>query len=81
MASGVNQSVRGPGTMSSTISSCTSGRSAGGISGAPTTAPTVTACTGSTSPALSAGGPMRASVSLEQLPSTGATAKPPRTAT
>ena len=43
-------------------------------------APRATGHDGSTSPAAIGAGPTWASVSVERLPSTGAMAKPPRTA-
>ena len=81
MASGVNQSVRGPITTSSTTSCSSVGKSAGGSSGAATTLVAGAGCTASQSPTATGAGPTWARVSVAQLPITGASAKPPRTAT
>ena len=79
---GVNQSVRGPITTSSVTVSPVVGRSkAGALVSADTLAPRASrADRAAPSPAATGAGPTRASVSVEALPSTGATAKPPRTA-
>ncbi len=80
-ASGVNQSVRGPGTTSSTTSRSVPGRSSGGSCALPTMEPSATGRSASRSLAARAGGPTWARVSVDRLPSTGATSKPPRAAT
>ena len=80
-ASGVNQSVRGPSTTSSVTVSPARGSGGGLRSGAPTALPVGAAPIGRRWPLVSAGGPILASVSRLALPSTGATSRPPRTAT